>query len=299
MRSLRGLRYVDVLDCPRLPLLERLLSQGYDLCAGLEWLDTDDFSFLTTSFCQYLTSLQRLAFHGCNTGEVRRLTDEQERALQLLTSLQELRFGGCEDLEDLPVGLHRLYSLKKLEIAYCQRISSLSEKDLPPSLEELEIWSCSEELTDPFLLHSSSLSKRLLPTAVLISLQRAGIMDILVKIARAISDALRDPEKLPMALILCGIVEAAAALSLVFFRVPGGGPFLGHHHGDKQALVYVYYGILGAVVAFGIAEAFTGLWVSGEPSGRRTVGMTVFWFSILPLVIVAGLGGGLSSATSN
>ncbi|KAF8651217.1 hypothetical protein HU200_063461 [Digitaria exilis] len=148
MRSLRGLRYVDVLDCPRLPLLERLLSQGYDLCAGLEWLDTDDFSFLTTSFCQYLTSLQRLAFHGCNTGEVRRLTDEQERALQLLTSLQELRFGGCEDLEDLPVGLHRLYSLKKLEIAYCQRISSLSEKDLPPSLEELEIWSCSEELTD-------------------------------------------------------------------------------------------------------------------------------------------------------
>ncbi|KAF8649666.1 hypothetical protein HU200_064206 [Digitaria exilis] len=145
---LRGLRYVDVSSCPRLPPLERLLSQCYDLCAGLERLRTDDLSFLTTSFCKGLTSLQRLVLHGGTTGEERRLTDEQERALRLLTSLQELEFEFCEDLEDLPVGLHRLNSLKKLEIAYCYRISSLSEKDLPPSLEELEIWSCSEELTD-------------------------------------------------------------------------------------------------------------------------------------------------------
>lgn len=123
-------------------------------------------------------------------------------------------------------------------------------------------------------------------------------MDILGRIARAISDALRDPEKLPRALILCGIVEAAAALSLVFFRVPGGGPFLHHHHGDNKALVYVYYGVLGAVVAFGLAEASTGFWVSGDPVGRRAVGMTVLWFSILALVIVACLAGGLSSATS-
>ncbi|KAF8651218.1 hypothetical protein HU200_063462 [Digitaria exilis] len=107
-----------------------------------------------------------------------------------------------------------------------------------------------------------------------------------------------------MALILCGIVEAAAALSLVFFRVPGGGPFLGHHHGDKQALVYVYYGILGAVVAFGIAEAFTGFtlifglleasvgfWVSRDLNNRGAVGKTVMFISILPIVLVAGLGG--------
>jgi len=109
-------------------------------------------------------------------------------------------------------------------------------------------------------------------------------MDILGRIA------LRDPEKLPRALILCGIVEAVAALSLVFFRVPGGGLFL-RHHGEK-ALVYVYYGVLGAGVAFGLGEASTEFWVSGDP-----VGMTVLWVSILHLVIVAGLGGGLSSAT--
>ena len=120
-------------------------------------------------------------------------------------------------------------------------------------------------------------------------------MDVLGRIARAISDALRDPKKLPEALILCGILEAGAALSLIFFRVPGGGLFLWHH--SEKALVYVYYGVLSAVAAFGLGEASTGFWVSGDPVGRRAVGMTVLWVSILPPVIVAGLGGGLCSAT--
>ena len=56
--------------------------------------------------------------------------------------------------------------------------------------------------------------------------------------------------------------------------------------------MYAYYEIFGAVAAFGLGEASTGFSVSGDP-----VGMTVLWVSILPLVIVAGLGGGLSSAT--
>ncbi|CAL5025377.1 unnamed protein product [Urochloa decumbens] len=117
-------------------------------------------------------------------------------------------------------------------------------------------------------------------------------MDVVGRIAGAISDALRDPEKLPAALILCGVLEAAAALSLVFFRVPGG---LFLHHGDK-ALIFVYYGVLIAVVVFGLAEATTGFWVSGDPVGRRAVGMTLLWLSILPLILVAGFAGGLSSA---
>ncbi|KAF8747222.1 hypothetical protein HU200_013275 [Digitaria exilis] len=158
LRSLRGLRYVDVLRCTRLPQ-ERLLSQGYDLCAGLERLRTDDFSFLTTSFCKCLTSLQRLEIHECTTGEVRRLTDEQERALQLLMSLQELQFENYFHLEDLPVGLYSLPSLKKLEIDNCQRISSLSEKNLPPSLEELQIRYCSKELIDVCRMLATKRSK--------------------------------------------------------------------------------------------------------------------------------------------
>ena len=122
------------------------------------------------------------------------------------------------------------------------------------------------------------------------SLQRAR-MDILGRIARAISDALRDPEKLPEALILCGVLEAGAALSLIFFRVPGGVLL---HHGDK-ALVYAYYGVLVAAVVFGVAEAFTGFWVSGDPAGRRTAGVIVLWLSI-PLVFIIAAIGGFSSA---
>jgi len=63
-----------------------------------------------------------------------RLPDEEERALQLLTSLQELILKGCIDL---PVGLHRLPSMKRLKIINCPHISRLPEKGLSPSLEQL------------------------------------------------------------------------------------------------------------------------------------------------------------------
>ncbi|CAL4965693.1 unnamed protein product [Urochloa decumbens] len=116
-------------------------------------------------------------------------------------------------------------------------------------------------------------------------------MDVLSRIASAISNAVLNPEKLPGALILCGILEAAAALSLIFFRVPGG-VFL--HHGDT--LVYVYYGVLVAVVVLGLAEASVGFWIPGDLNGRHAVGMVVLWFSILPLIIIAALGG-FSSAS--
>ncbi|XP_022679388.1 F-box/LRR-repeat protein 15-like isoform X1 [Setaria italica] len=146
--SLRCLRYLVISKCPGLlPYLEHLSSEGYELCAGLERLDTDYYSFLTTSFCKCLTSLRRLELHD-PTGEVTGLTEEQERALPHLTSLQELRFEDFTYLESLPVGLHSLSSLKRLEIIACHWISRLPEKGLPPSLEEIEISGCSEELTD-------------------------------------------------------------------------------------------------------------------------------------------------------
>lgn len=119
-------------------------------------------------------------------------------------------------------------------------------------------------------------------------------MDVLGKMTRAIADALQDPEKLPGALILCGVVESAAALSLVFFRVPGAA-FL--HHGEK-AIGYVYYAVLIAIVVFGLAEAAVGFWVSGDPAGRRrrAFGKFVMGLSLLPLIIVAAFGGFSSAA---
>jgi len=159
-RSLRGLRYLDVFGCPGLShYLERLSSQGgYEVCAGLERLRTDDYSFLATSFCKCLTSLRRLEFHDC-LGKVWRLTDEQDSAFQLLTSLQELQFWYCRDLAYLPVGLHSLSSLKRLEIHCCSSISRLPEKGLPPSLEELEIRDCTEELTEQCRMLAKTRSK--------------------------------------------------------------------------------------------------------------------------------------------
>ncbi|CAL5029954.1 unnamed protein product [Urochloa decumbens] len=159
--SLGGLRYLKVLSCPGItPYLESLLSQDYELCAGLERLCTDDYSFLTTSFCKCLTSLQRLELREGPEEEVTRLTDEQERALRLLTSLQELRFEYCPNLAGLPVGLHTLSSLKRLEIYYCRCISRLPEKGLPPSLEELEIgYGYSKELADECRMLAGTRSK--------------------------------------------------------------------------------------------------------------------------------------------
>ncbi|KAF8713499.1 hypothetical protein HU200_028278 [Digitaria exilis] len=140
LQSLKGLRYLDVVTCPGLTsYLERQLSLGYELLTGLERLHTNDYSFLTMSFCKRLNSLQEFCI---SRGELMRFTNEQERALQQLRSLQDLRFVGCDNLTDLPVVLRSLPSLKRLEINDCWEITRLPA-DLPPSLEELKINGCS------------------------------------------------------------------------------------------------------------------------------------------------------------
>uniref|UniRef100_A0A0E0R617 BED-type domain-containing protein n=6 Tax=Oryza TaxID=4527 RepID=A0A0E0R617_ORYRU len=145
LQFLYGLRSLQVHECPRLPpCLDNLSWQGH---LRLEKLCIDDTSILTTSFCKHLTSLEYLKIYGFRSEEGR-LTDEQERALQLLTTLQELQFISCDYLQDLPAGLHSLPSLKRLEIWGCYRIRKLPEKGLPPSLEELDIYGCSKELDD-------------------------------------------------------------------------------------------------------------------------------------------------------
>ncbi|WVZ99489.1 hypothetical protein U9M48_044775 [Paspalum notatum var. saurae] len=153
VESLRFIRHLEVYGCPGLTrFLENLPMQGYEPCPRLETLWIDDYYFLTVSFCKHLTSLQRLvldrSWYFDEDINVSGLTGEQETALQLLTSLQELRFYGCRRLSDLPVDLCNLPSLKRLEIFDCSSISSLPEKGLPPSLEELEVSGCSDELTE-------------------------------------------------------------------------------------------------------------------------------------------------------
>uniref|UniRef100_A0A0E0KVF1 NB-ARC domain-containing protein n=1 Tax=Oryza punctata TaxID=4537 RepID=A0A0E0KVF1_ORYPU len=160
LQSLSNLRHLDISGCPDLPAyLVSLSGKVPELCPRLERLHVDA-STLTTSFCKHLTSLQRLRLYSGNE-EVARLTDEQERALQLLSSLQELQFSFLRKLVDLPTVLHSLLSLKRLEIERCRSITKLPEKGLPPSLEELDIIFCSEELIDQCIPLASKMEVRI------------------------------------------------------------------------------------------------------------------------------------------
>nr|TKW06675.1 hypothetical protein SEVIR_7G254800v2 [Setaria viridis] len=109
---------------------------------------------------------------------------------------------------------------------------------------------------------------------------------VLIKIVCFISEARRNVDKLPAALITSGIVQAAAALALAIFKSPAG-IFVGH----GKVPFYLYYGILIAVIIFGIVEAYVGFHVSGNLTRRRAIGMTILWISILPIILVVGFGG--------
>jgi hypothetical protein len=137
LRSLVNLRELNVWGSP-------IWASLATSAKSLESLRITDVSLLTTSFCEGLSCLRSLDLVCLQEA---RLTDEQERVLLLHGSLQEIEFYCCSHLLDLPVGLHSLPSLKTLKIKYCRHISGLPNKGLPPSLEELEIQMCSNQLS--------------------------------------------------------------------------------------------------------------------------------------------------------
>ncbi|KAL6838869.1 hypothetical protein ACP4OV_031305 [Aristida adscensionis] len=107
--------------------------------------------------------------------------------------------------------------------------------------------------------------------------------------AEEMAGAALDDEKLLRALVGGGAAKAAAALLLALTRAPGG-VFLR----AGRVSWYAYYGVLAGVALFGAAEAAVGLWVGGgggDPRARRRVGNMVLWASVVPLVLVAGVGG--------
>ncbi|RCV35174.1 hypothetical protein SETIT_7G219000v2 [Setaria italica] len=99
------------------------------------------------------------------------------------------------------------------------------------------------------------------------------------------ADAAHDGKKLVRILVGGGAGKAAAALVLALHRSPGGVFLRG------RALVYAYYGVLVAVALLGAVEVAVGFWVAGDPDRRRRWGRLAVWVSVIPLVVVAGLGG--------
>ena len=109
-----------------------------------------------------------------------------------------------------------------------------------------------------------------------------------VTAAAGMAEATLDVAKLRRVLVAGGVGQAAAALYMMLFRAPAGLFLL------SGSLVRAYYCVLAAIVLFGVAEAWTGLWLShGDPAPprRRAVGVAVLWASLLPLLLLAGVGG--------
>jgi hypothetical protein len=107
----------------------------------------------------------------------------------------------------------------------------------------------------------------------------------------AIAEANGDVKKLPWALMVCGVGEAAVALWLLVHKVPVG-IFLNH----GKVIFYSYYVILVVVLLFGLAEAWIGYAASGDLDGWRAMGKKFLCSSILAVVVLIGLGGNLALA---
>uniref|UniRef100_A0A453CZG2 NB-ARC domain-containing protein n=3 Tax=Aegilops tauschii subsp. strangulata TaxID=200361 RepID=A0A453CZG2_AEGTS len=145
----RNLTSLKVFNSPGLSSCFQLLSDQQGVCevwSGLKTLVASDASILSRPFCKQLTSLRRLQFGSAYGASLVNLTDEQERALQLLTSLQELQFLRCPNLLSLPASLYSLTSLGTLSIVHCRSITRLPDMGFAPSLSNLEVAYCSEEL---------------------------------------------------------------------------------------------------------------------------------------------------------
>ncbi|KAJ6925020.1 disease resistance protein RGA4 [Populus alba x Populus x berolinensis] len=102
----------------------------------------------SSSFIRPLSKLKRL-----NIASIDDMESLPKVGLQNLSSLQKLWICGCPRLKSLPLPDQGMHSLQKLHISNCRVLKSLSESEsqgmIPslPSLQELSISSCSEELS--------------------------------------------------------------------------------------------------------------------------------------------------------
>uniref|UniRef100_A0A0E0AD05 NB-ARC domain-containing protein n=1 Tax=Oryza glumipatula TaxID=40148 RepID=A0A0E0AD05_9ORYZ len=125
-------------------LLGSRYAEWGQVTTSLESLTVDSTLFLNSPLCAVLTSLKKLTIHS--DFRVTSLSRQQVQALLLLTSLQDLGFIQCCNLHSLPSELHKIYTLKQLEIDSCPCVESLPNNGLPEKLEKLIIRGCNRRL---------------------------------------------------------------------------------------------------------------------------------------------------------
>jgi len=124
----------------------------------LQGLKIDDAAGLTGVPISRRLLFSSLSILEIYSDDVEHFTEEQE-ALLFVNSLEEISFHECRNLQYLPVRLHRLPNLKRLEISKCDEIQMRPEDCLPRSLQELVIIDCPEIQSLPKVCIPSSLQK--------------------------------------------------------------------------------------------------------------------------------------------
>ncbi|KAK0604629.1 hypothetical protein LWI29_017639 [Acer saccharum] len=95
------------------------------------------------SFGVQMSNLQKISLVMCNVGKAFKNSNFQ--ILDAFPNLLEFEIDDCNDLEELPVGLCDIVSLKKLSITNCHKLSTLPEGiSKLVNLEELRLASCTE-----------------------------------------------------------------------------------------------------------------------------------------------------------
>ncbi|KAK0606281.1 hypothetical protein LWI29_036105 [Acer saccharum] len=95
------------------------------------------------SFGVQMSNLQKISLVMCNVGQAFKNSNFQ--ISDAFPNLLEFEIDYCNDLEELPVGLCDIVSLKKLSITNCHKLSTLPEGiGKLVNLEELRLASCTE-----------------------------------------------------------------------------------------------------------------------------------------------------------
>ncbi|KAG6770889.1 hypothetical protein POTOM_026588 [Populus tomentosa] len=148
LSSLRINKCPNLTSMPLFPTLDELLYLENTSSMPLQQTMKMTSPVSSSSFIRPLSKLKELYIDSIDDME-----SLPEVGLQNLSSLQQLWIYECPRLKSLPLPDQGMHSLQKLIVGFCRELKSLSESEsqgmIPylPSLQELKLNGCSEELS--------------------------------------------------------------------------------------------------------------------------------------------------------